>query len=257
MNPDRPGQPPHAFHSGGRREKLLLLLDPQGRGAARRRVAPALLDEGVAGEPAALRGWPDGYSRRPSVHGRLAEGAADLPRDPVSPGPRADAGLHRRPRRRRPCRDARRDGAARRRPAEDQSARSGPPGHRPQRDGRRVRQPPGVREERRARISAQRRALRVPQVGQQSVRQFPGRAAGDRHLPPGQSGEYRPMRLDGRGSDWRDCRLSRHARRYRQPYDHGQWSWRARLGRRRHRGRGSDARPAGQHADPGSRRLPA
>ena len=55
---------------------------------------------------------------------------------------------------------------ARRRPAEDQSAGPGPPGHRPQRDGRRVRHAAGVRQERRARISAQRRALRVPQMGQ-------------------------------------------------------------------------------------------
>ena len=82
--------------------------------------------------------------------------------------------------------------AARRRSAEDQSAGAGPPGHRPQRDGRRVRHAQGVREERRARISAQRRALRVPQMGQPGVRQFQGRAAGHRHLPPGQPRAYRP-----------------------------------------------------------------
>jgi hypothetical protein len=52
-------------------------------------------------------------------------------RDPVPPGARADAGLHRRARGRRPRRDARRDEAARRRPAEDQPAGAGPPGHRP------------------------------------------------------------------------------------------------------------------------------
>ena len=51
--------------------------------------------------------------------------------------------------------------------------------------------PAGVREERRVRISAQRRALRVPEVGQPGVRQFQGRAAGHRHLPPGQSRTYR------------------------------------------------------------------
>ena len=44
--------------------------------------------------------------------------------------------------------------------------------------------------------------------------------------------------------------------RHRQPHDHGQRPRRARLGRRRDRGRGGDARPAGQHADPRSRRLP-
>ena len=65
---------------------------------ARRRLAPALLDEGAAREPAALRGRRDRHARRPPGDGRLAEGAADRPRDPVSPGARADAGFHRRSR---------------------------------------------------------------------------------------------------------------------------------------------------------------
>ena len=46
----------------------------------------------------------------------------------------------------------------------------------------------------------------------------------------------------GRASDRN--RLSRHAGRHRQPHDDGQWPRRARLGRRRHRGGGGDARPA-------------
>ena len=45
--------------------------------------------------------------------------------DPLPAGPRPDAGLHRRPRRRRPRGDARRDGRARRRPAR-RSTRSSP-----------------------------------------------------------------------------------------------------------------------------------
>ncbi len=55
----------------------------------------------------------------------------------------------------------------------------------------------------------------------------------------------------------RDARLSRHAGRHRQPHHHGQRPWRARLGRRRHRGGSGDARPADLHADPRSDRLQA
>ena len=106
---------------------------------------PALLDEGAAREFAALRGRPDRHPRRPPGDGRLAEGAADRARDPVSPGARADAGFHRRPRGGRPRRDARRDERARRRSAEDQPAGAGPPRHRPQRHGRRVRHAARVR----------------------------------------------------------------------------------------------------------------
>ena len=104
--------------------------------------------------------------------------------------------------------------------------------------------------------AAQRRALRVPQMGQPGVRQFRGRAAGHRHLPPGQPRTYRPGGLDLARPEWRGGRLSRHAGRHRQPHDHGQRPRRARLGRRRHRGRGGDARPAGVDADPRSGRLP-
>ena len=113
-----------------------------------------------------------------------------------------------------------------------------------------------VRQERRARISAQRRALRVPQMGRARVRQFPGRAAGDGHLPPGQPRIYLAMRVDRRRPGRRDARLPRYAGWHRQPYDHGQRAGRARLGSRRDRGRGGDARPAGLDADPRSGRVP-
>ena len=49
--------------------------------------------------------------------------------------------------------------------------------------------------------------------------------------------------------------LPRHLRRHRQPHHHGQRAGRARLGRRRHRGRGRHARPAGRHGDPRGDRL--
>ncbi len=57
--------------------------------------------------------------------------------------------------------------------------------------------------------------------------------------------------------DHEGMRLSRHARRHRQPHHDGQRAGRARLGRRRYRGRGRHARPARQHADPEGRRLQA
>ena len=49
----------------------------------------------------------------------------------------------------------------------------------------------------------------------------------------------------------------RHAGRHRQPHHHGQRPCRARLGRRRHRGRSRHARPADLDADPGGHRLQA
>ena len=51
--------------------------------------------------------------------------------------------------------------------------------------------------------------------------------------------------------------LPRHLRRHRLPHHDGQRHRRGRLGRRRHRGRGRDARPAGVDADPARRRLQA
>ena len=52
-------------------------------------------------------------------------------------------------------------------------------------------------------------------------------------------------------------RLPRHLRRHRLPHHDGQRHRRGRLGRRRHRGRGRDARPAGVDADPAGGRLQA
>ena len=57
-------------------------------------------------------------------------------RNRLPPGPRADAGFHRRSRRGRSRGDARRDGKARRRSAEDQPAGAGRSRHRPFGDGR-------------------------------------------------------------------------------------------------------------------------
>ena len=55
----------------------------------------------------------------------------------------------------------------------------------------------------------------------------------------------------------RAARLPRHLRRHRLAHHDGQRPRRARLGRRRHRGRGRHARPAGVDADPAGGRLQA
>ena len=56
---------------------------------------------------------------------------------------------------------------------------------------------------------------------------------------------------------WPAPGLSGHPGRHRFAHHHDQRAGRARLGRRRHRGRGGDARPAGDHADSAGDRLQA
>ena len=60
--------------------------------------------------------------------------------------------------------------------------------------------------------------------------------------------------MDRRRGGGRGGRLSRHPRRHRQPHDDGQRPGGARLGRRRHRGRSGDARPASLDGRAGGRR---
>ena len=107
-------------------------------------------------------------------------------RDRLPPGARADAGLHRRAGRGRPRRHARRHAEPGRRPRQDQPAGAGRPRHRPLRAGRLLRHRRRLREERRDRVRAQQGALRVPALGRRRLQQLPRRAAGHRHLPPGQ-----------------------------------------------------------------------
>src|SRR5215813_5661006 len=83
------------------------------------------------------------------------------------------------------------------------------------------------------------------------VRQLPRRAARHRHLPSGQSriSVADGVEQKGQGQNRRQAgcdrrRLSRHPGRNRFAHHDGQWSRRARLGRRRHRGGGGDAGPA-------------
>ena len=73
-----------------------------------------------------------------------------------------------------------------------------------------------------------------------------------RHRPPGQP---RVPRARRRGAG--RLGLPGHARRHRLAHHDGQQPRRPRLGRRRDRGRGGDARRAAVHARPAGRRLPA
>ena len=154
--------------------------------------------------------------------------------------------------RRRPRRAARRDGRDGRRPGQDQPARAGRAGDRPLRPGRRVRLAAGVPDQRGEGVRAQRRALRVPALGPDGVRGLQGGAAGHGHRPPDQ-----PRVPRARGVRERGRPLPRHARRDRLAHDDDQRAGRARLGRRRDRGRGGDARPADVDADPARDRLQA
>ena len=141
------------------------------------------------------------------------------------------------------------------RPAADQPARPRRPRRRPLGAGGRVRLARRPAAERRDRVRAQPRALRVPALGPEGLRQLPRGAARDRHRPPGEPrvpGEGVVLQVRGR----RDGRHARHARRHRLAHHDDQRPRRPRLGRRRDRGRGGHARPAALHGDPAGRRLP-
>ncbi len=265
------------------------LADAEKNGLSRHLEA-AVLDEGAGREPAALRGRQDRQEGRHRGLRRLGrQQGQDRAGDRLPPGARADAGLHRRAGGGRPRRHARRHVEPRRRPAEDQPDGAGRPRDRPFRDRRRLRHRPRAEDQRRSRIFAQRRTLQVPEVGAGLLRQLPRRAARHRHLPPGQPRVPGADRLDEDGGGaggarrkrpradrrrhrlreghallerrtgqdhHRRGRLSRLARRHRLAHHHGQRPLRARLGRRRHRGRGLHAGPAALHAAARGDRLP-
>ena len=148
---------------------------------------------------------------------------------------------------------ARGHAAARRRPGQDQPAGPGRARHRPLGGRRRVRPPGRVRPQRGPGVPAQPGAVRVPALGAGGVQPVQGGAAGHRASCTRSTSSTWPgwsWPSDGAG-------LPRHLRRHRLAHHHAERPRRARLGRRRHRGRGGDARPADQHADPAGRRLPA
>ena len=173
------------------------------------------------------------------------------PRDLLPAEPRHPPGLHRRTGDRRPRGDAERDAGPGRRPGRDQPGDPGRARDRPLGAGRRVRHPPGLRPQRRARVRAQPRALRLPALGPAVAGRPEGRPARHRHRPPGQPRVPRP-----RGRVARRPGVPGHAGRDRLAHDDGQRPRRARLGRRRDRGRGGDARRGALDARPAGGRLP-
>ncbi len=152
----------------------------------------------------------------------------------------------------RPRHHARGRHRAGRRPVEGQPARPRRAGHRPLGDHRRLRPAGRLRAQRRLRVQPQQGALPVPALGPGRLRRVQGRPARHRDRAPGQ---HRAPRA--RGDDPERAGLPRHARRHRLAHHDGQRPRRARLGRRRHRGRGRDARPARVDAHPQGRRVQA
>ena len=139
---------------------------PEAEKRAGRPVPPALLAQGPAREPAALRGRPHRHASSSSrrwrawLEGRTGHQeiayrpARVLMQDFTGVPAVVDLAA---------MRDAMID--ARRRPEEDQPAGAGRPRDRPLGPGRRLRQPGRLRAQRRARVRAQRRALRLPALG--------------------------------------------------------------------------------------------
>ena len=172
-----------------------------------------------------------------------------------TPGAGADAGLHRRARRRRSGGDARRDGRDGRRSRADQPARPGRAGDRPLRAGRRVRHARRLPRQRRAGVRAKPASATPSCAGARAP------SSTSRSCPP-DTGIVHQVNLEYLAAGGlpaerhgRDPGLPRHAGRHRLAHDDDQRPGRARLGRRRDRGRGGDARPADVDADPaGARR---
>ena len=126
-------------------------------------------------------------------------------RDLVHAGPRAPAGLHRRPGRGRPRRNAQRHARPRRRPAQDQPAPPGRARHRPLRAGGRVREQTRALAERGARVPAEPRAVCIPALGTGRFRELQGRPAQHRDRAPGEPRVPRPRgRVEGDGAAFPD-----------------------------------------------------
>ena len=188
---------------------------------------------------------------RPSRSGtRTADPSVEIQFTP----PAGDhAGLHRGALHRRPGHHARGGRRPGRRPGQGQPAGTGRSGDRPLGDRRPVRPRRRVRAQRRDRVRAQRRALPVPALGPGRVQRLQGGAARHRHRAPGQH------RIPGPRGAWNANGVAYpgHLRRHRLAHHDGQRPRRAGLGRRRHRGRGGHAGPAGVDADPPRGRLQA
>ena len=180
-------------------------------------------------------------------------------RDRVHAGARAAARFHRRSVRRRSGGDARCDGRDGRRSEGDQSAAAGRARHRSLGAGRLLRH--RTTRWRRMPISsssATASATRFLKWGQSALRGLPRRAARTRASCIRSTSSISRASSSARAERvaTRPLGLSRYGRRHRFAHDDGQRSRRARVGRRRHRSRSRDARPAGDDAHSRSHRLP-
>ena len=170
----------------GRRARGRALPARRAAGAVRRPPAPV-----HAADPARER--PPQRERRHGHRGRRRGGGGlggrgrAVAGDLVHARTRAAPGLHRRPRDRRPRRDAERDGGPRRRggAGSTRSCRPSSSSTTPSRwtsSRRRF----AIHAQLGARVRAQPRALRVPALGPERVRQLQGRPARDRDRAPGE-----------------------------------------------------------------------
>ena len=173
----------------GRRQDLRIFLAARCREERPgRHLQAALLPQGADREPAAARGRPLGQGRRHPRRGRVAEDQDLHARDRLPPGARADAGLHRRARRRRPGRHARRhEGTGRRsRPRSTRWCRSTSSSTIPCRSTTSARPTPSKKN---VEIEYERNKERYEFLrwGAGAFNNFRVVPPGHRHLPPGQS----------------------------------------------------------------------
>ena len=172
----------------------------------------AVLAEGLARERASLGGRRSVTPRRRRDDRGLGREGRALRGDPLPAGPRPHAGLHRRPRRRRPRGDARRDGSLGG-IQEDQPAGAGRPGHRPLGSGGRVRQRCAPSTSTPTATTSETRSATRSSLGPAGVRRLPRGAAGT-GICHQVNLEYLRGRLQPREGR-HDAGLPRHAGRHR------------------------------------------
>ena len=175
---------------------------------------------------------------------RMGRGRRAGQGDPVHAGARAHAGLHRRAVHRRPRHHARGDGRPRRR-RRPRSTRSPRPRWSSTTPSSPTSSAPPRRSSATSRSSTSATASATSScAGARTPSRLQGRPARHRHRAPGQHRAPRPRGLHPRDRRRADG-VPGHLRRHRLPHHDGQRHRRGRLGRRRHRGRGRDARSAG------------
>ena len=159
-------------------------------------------------------------------------------RDPVHAGPRDHARFHRRPLRRRPRDDARGGAGSRRQPGPGQPAGASRAGHRPLRDRRLLRPPGRLRAQRQAQYERNKERYQFLRWGQTAFDEF-------KVVPPG-TGIVHQVNIQclARVVMTRDGKAYPDTLVGTDSHDDGQRARCARLGRRRHRGGGCDARPS-------------